>query len=781
MTFEGGQPPPDAVADGRDILAALADRGISVRLGDGGRPWAGPTELIDDADRALLAVHRDAILTALRAESPVHVLDGELGSAFSIHVPGNDPGLLDDVAAVLARHPGTEPVLLHLEAAGCEVTMLAGERFRVTAGPALAADLEACFERHAAVLQEAGEEAPPALTAAAAPVLRLEIEGLDVDDQPRVTPGAQAADLDRVMVTTASEWERMKADVLAAPALGLDTEGTGLDPFTSRLRLVQLAAHDRVYVVDAFRLDARTLQPALDHARRLVGHNLKFDYRMLMAAGLRLPADIGRRTSDTMLAGLLLGAGIRGERYRLGDLTQRYLGIELDKTEQVSDWAGNLTDEQLLYAARDAAVLLPLRARLRDELERAELGRVAAIESRTLPAMAWLEQTGAPLERTAWLALAEIAEERRRGLERELDALAPPDMPTLPLDGLDEVSARWSSPAQVLKVLEGRGVTLPNTRDETLREHHDDDPLIPVLLEHRDAAKRCGAFGREFLRHVHPVTGRVHVDYFQAGTAAGRMSARNPNLQQMPRDPAYRACVRAPEGRVLVKADYAAIEMRVAAEIANDQRLIEAFDSGADVHRLTAASIMGRPQSEITKADRQAGKAAGFGLLFGMGAPRLRSYAKFAYGVEMTDEEAVAYRERFFEMYVGLRRWHRSQPEGVVETRTLAGRRRLGIENRTEKLNSPVQGSAADGLKLALGLLHETRDEVPSAAPILAVHDEIVLECDRQDAERAREWLERCMREGMGELLKRVPVEVEGQIGRDWSMTEPATEREEAA
>jgi len=319
-------------------------------------------------------------------------------------------------------------------------------------------------------------------------------------------------------------------------------------------------------------------------------------------------------------------------------------------------------------------------------------------------------------------------------------------------------------------------VVLPNTRVGALLEHRDDDPLIPLLLEHREAAKQCGAFGRDFLRFVHPVTGRVHADYFQAGTAAGRMSCRNPNLQQMPRDPAYRACVRAPEGRVLVKCDYAAIEMRIAAEVAGDVRLVEAFDKGADVHRLTAAMLADKPEESVTKGERQLAKACNFGLLYGMGAPRLRGYAKFAYGVEMSDDEAAAYRDRFFDAYSGLRAWHRSQVDGVVQTRTMAGRRRLGVEKFTEKLNSPVQGLGADGLKLALGLLHETRDEVPSAAPILAVHDEIVLECDHQDAERAREWLERCMREGMSELLKRVPVEVEGQIGRDWSMTEPPAE-----
>src|SRR5256884_4414243 len=147
----------------------------------------------------------------------------------------------------------------------------------------------------------------------------------------------------------------------------------------------------------------------------------------------------------------------------------------------------------------------------------------------------------------------------------------------------------------------------------------------------------------------------------------------------------------------------------------------------------------------------------------------------------MPADEGVASGDRFSDSYAGLGGWHRAQRDNVIETHTLAGRRRLGVERFTEKLNSPVQGAGADGLKLALGLLHETRDEVPSAVPVLAVHDEIVLECDRQDAERARLWLERCMREGMATLLKRVAVEVESHVGRDWSMAPEAPARPEAA
>jgi DNA polymerase I-like protein with 3'-5' exonuclease and polymerase domains len=611
-----------------------------------------------------------------------------------------------------------------------------------------------------------------ALGAAWNPV-QHEDSGSTPDDVPRIRAGAQALDVRRSLVTTAAELERVKPEILGAPVLGVDIEGTGLDPLTARVRLVQLASRERVYVLDTFRLGLRSLQPVFDGARWLMGHNLKFDVRMLMAGGISLPTTFGCRSGDTMLAGRLLGPGSSGERYRLADLAHRYLGIELDKSEQVSDWSDELTDDQIAYAARDAAVLLPLKDRLHAEIDRAGLVETTLVEYGALPAIAWLEQTGAPLDGERWLRLAEAAEERRRACERELDEMEPPQQQTLALEGLEEIpSSRWGSPAQVLKLLEQRGVILPDTGFSTLREHQDADPLIPLLLRHREAAKLCGSFGREFLRFVHPATDRVHAEYFQTGSAAGRMACGRPNLQQVPRAAAYRACFRAPEGRVLVKSDFSQIELRIAAEIAGDRRLIDAYEQDLDVHELTARQVLGR--SQVTRADRQAAKAIAFGLLYGMGAPGLRRYAKTVYGVEMSGEEAGAYRERFFETYAGLREWHRRQPDGVVETRTLAGRRRLGVERFTEKLNTPVQGTGADGLKLALGRLYETRDEVPSAAPVLVVHDEIVLECDRQDAQRAATWLERCMREGMAELLKCVPVEVETQIGRDWSMADEA-------
>jgi DNA polymerase-1 len=790
------EPVPDAIASGCDILAALAARGITVRLGDDGRLWAGPTEAIDESDRSLLTEHREEVVAALQAAPSAGLeasadgaeleADGERRPAVHIVLPGCDARLLDEVAAALFRHPGPDVVLLHFEIDGWEVAMQAGKRFRVAACPELQADLEACLQP---VKLSAAPTSAPAIpvpaavgtamaepAAAPAAVFRLEPTSLD-DDRPRVVAGAQAIQPDRVMVTAAWEWERVKADLLTEPVLGLDTEATGLDPFTSSLRLVQLATRGRVYVVDVFRLDAHLLRPLLDGAQRLVGHNLKYDLRMLMAAGLRLPADMGHRLSDTMLAGQLLGAGLDGLRYRLADLAQRYLGVVLDKTGQVSDWSGDLTDDQLAYAARDAAVLLPLRDHLRSELERADLGRVAGIESRALPAMAWLEQSGAPFDQTAWLALAEIAEEQRRRLERELDALAPSELGLLPLAGLEEVSTRWSSPKQVMQLLESRGVVLTDTRDETLHEHHGDDPLIPLLLDHRDAAKRSGAFGREFLRFVHPATGRIHADFFQLGSASGRVSCRRPNLQQIPHAAEYRACFRASVGRALVGADFSSIEPRIAAEISGEEQLISAFRERRDVYRQVA--------SELGVA-RSVSKTIVLGALYGLGARGLVRRLNADAGVDMTEEQAHSYLDAFFGRYQVLGRWREGRrSDGPVATRTLSGRRRLNVVEYTQKINTPIQSAAADVFKLAMGLLCESREIVPSARLVLSVHDELVVEVDEAEADTARRWLAACMRQAGEHFLKRVPVAVEVGVGPTWADTKmtatPVEDNEEAA
>jgi DNA polymerase-1 len=559
------------------------------------------------------------------------------------------------------------------------------------------------------------------------------------------------------LVTGAADLDRVVAELASARVLGLDCETTGLDPHADRLRLIQLQPPGGpVYLIDCFAVDPRLLGPVLQGARLLIGHNLKFDLRFLMAAGLPIPD--GPRLFDTMLAAQLLDGTATPPG--LKELAARFLSLKLEKELQKAEWSGSLSPAMLEYAARDAAVLLPLYEALAPELEAAGLGQAAELEFRALPAVAWLEHTGAPFDTGDWRAACNGALAAKLEAVKNLKALA---------DRLGfGPEINWDSPQQVLKLLRAAGVAVEDTREVTLARYRD-HPLVEALLAYREAARRCGTYGLDWLGYVHRVTGRIHADWRQMGAASGRMACDGPNLQQVPRDPKYRACFRAGAGKVLVKADYSQIELRIAAELSGDRRLLEAFERGEDVHVLTAAQVLGKDPGAVTREVRQLAKAINFGLLYGMGARTFAEYALANYGVCLTEAEAGRLRKEFFRTYWGLRAWHRRAWEaGPGEVRTLSGRRRV-VRTFNERLNTPVQGTGADGLKAALALLWQRRNQCPGAVPVLVVHDEVVVEVPEGKAEAAREWLVDCMRRGMEGFLKQVPVEVEAVICRDWA------------
>jgi len=554
-------------------------------------------------------------------------------------------------------------------------------------------------------------------------------------------------------------------ELLGKPFLGLDTETTGLDPFTDRLRLVQLAVPDGpVYLIDCFAVDPRLLAPlfAAPDGPTLVGHDLAFDLRFLVQAGLPIPP--GRRLYDTMLAVQVLDG--TGRQPGLAETVRRFLDHDLPKELQTADWGGPLSPAMLDYAAQDATVLLPLFTILTEQLEAAGLLRALKLESRALPAVVWLAQAGAPFDSDAWRAVSDAAYAEQLRLAEELDALVTDLLVPNTLFGR---TVNWDSAPQVLAVLKNAGLDVPDTREETLAQHRE-HPLVAKLIAYREAAKRAATYGLEWLRFVHPLTGRIHADWRQIGAASGRMACTRPNLQNISRDPRYRACFRPGEGRVLVKADYSQIELRIAAELSGDERMLAAFARGDDLHTLTASSVLGKAPDAVTKEDRQLAKAFNFGLVYGLGPAAFADCARTAYGLALTNDEAKTLCDRFFAAYPGLKRWHRSQPAGAVAVRTASGRRRV-VERFTEKLNTPVQGTGADGLKLALALMWETRHRCPSAVPVLVVHDEVVIECDADEAERARDWLADCMQRGMQQFVRQVPVAVEALICQDWSGT----------
>ncbi|MCC6421062.1 MAG: bifunctional 3'-5' exonuclease/DNA polymerase, partial [Gemmataceae bacterium] len=267
--------------------------------------------------------------------------------------------------------------------------------------------------------------------------------------------------------------------------------------------------------------------------------------------------------------------------------------------------------------------------------------------------------------------------------------------------------------------------------------------------------------------------GRVYPGWRQIGAATGRSACAHPNMMQVPREKAYRNCVRAEPGRTLVKCDYATLQMRIACDIARDVAMFQAFHAeaqgGPDIHTATARMLLGK--QDVTKADRQIAKSAGFGLLFGMSAKGLRIYSKTTFGVDFTEDEATRHRETWLAGYPGIARWHKGAYQGkATQTRTRVGRRRIlpASVSPTWVLNSPVQGTEADGAKLALALLWERRVECPGAVPVIFNHDEIVLDVPIEQAEQARLWLEEAMSDGMEPQIHPVPTKVEGKITPNW-------------
>jgi DNA polymerase-1 len=569
---------------------------------------------------------------------------------------------------------------------------------------------------------------------------------------PPVEVFSTGPDLEVRIVRDPAGLEDLARGLGDARFVALDTETTGSNWRTDRLRVVSLTipGSNRAWVVDAQAVDPRALGPVLQ-GRWIVGHNLKFDLLILRRAGIEFePAGY----FDTFLAEKLLMAGLNEwHACSLADAAARRLGVRLDKSPRASfRLPGPLTEAQVRYAALDAWAAGMLAEAQSAALKRDDLLTVATLEFLALPAIVWLESSGVPFDAERWEALVREAVGQAEALARRI---------------YESAGVNPDSPKQVLEALRRRGHAVDDTTEATLKALDDD--LARLVLAYRDASNRAGKFGRDFLEYV--VNGRVYSDWHQIGAVTGRMSSSEPNLQNVPRYPDYshRTCFKAPEGRVLVKADYSQIELRIATAIAGDRRMLEAYRQGQDLHTLTAQMVLGR--NEVTKEDRQRAKAVNFGLIYGMSAETLREHARNNYGVELSEEEAREFRRRFFQTYRGIADWHeRERQAGTHDVRTRAGRLVRNVDRLTNRLNTPVQGTGADGLKQALHFMYKRRHEVPADVRLcLAVHDEIVVECNEDDAQAVADWLKTCMKEGMQDLIPEVPVEVEISVGPSWA------------
>jgi DNA polymerase-1 len=590
-----------------------------------------------------------------------------------------------------------------------------------------------------------------------------------------------------------------------ATTVAFDCETTGLQPKFGGLRLLQLAALDRLpVVIDCWALEDHDwveLEEFFAIKRYWVAHNAVFDLGWLQEHELYPEGEV----LCTMLASRILTNGMPNVKHGLQHVVKRYLKEEISKEEQKSDWSAELTDSQLLYAAKDVQLLVDLDGPINQRMAEANLHHAWFLECKALPAMAQLWRTGLPFDRKSLQALqADLTvehEERGREFLVALDEALPADS-KLPRDADGSINTRskasgsvragtkleagfnLNSPKQLLDVftkLLGRKPVDANGKAsasrQALREYAGDHPVVAEYLAWKRVEKRRQMV-EALIKHL-GADGFIRASYMQLGADTGRMSCISPNLQQIPRDSRFRACVRAPKGWRLVVADYAQMELRLAAAEAEDALMIQAFQQGMDLHTLTAMQIYGVDEHEVTKEQRQIAKSANFGLLYGSGARGLRNYAA-GMGIQMDLAEAAEVREKFHAAYAGISRWQRQNAlaadackgNAAIRIRKSQLRRFLpGEHNKlTTRCNTPIQGAGAAVLKRTLGklwpMLKKESEEVVRLAGV--VHDEVILLVREESADKWALQLAKTMEEAEAEWLGVVPALAEAHVGDSW-------------
>jgi len=549
-----------------------------------------------------------------------------------------------------------------------------------------------------------------------------------------------------------------------AVALDLETYGSkkrdALKPFKGQIRLLVLRIPDRTpWIIDLKEVgyDLGELGKVLE-TTELVIHNALFDLRFLSVhCGVR-----PKKVACTMTASKLLKAGKKpvggAKPNSLGEVLVEYGVADLEKELGGSDWGGELSEDQLRYAADDVNYLHELREELEKDIEAFGLSKVWKLESEILPVVVRMFGKGIYVDRDRLEKLRDQLSESIKDKARE---------------ACEELGQEinLNSTKQLREALEGIGLKLDKTDKGTLSEL--DHPVGALILAYRE--EKSQSQNVESMLKAIGEDDRIHGTFDPSGADSGRISCKEPNLQSVGRG-AIRESFIAPEGRKLVCADYSQIELRIAAVVRGEEKMLKAYRDGEDLHRLTASLVLGKEIEDVNPEERQMAKAVNFGLLYGQGAGGLADYAKTSYGVDMPLEDAERFRDCFFDAYPGMKAYDekaRSDASSVTWASTRLGRKRYFNQfdswwtRYTGQLNSPIQGGAADVFKTALVNLQKV---LPDDVDIVSnIHDEILLECPESRAGEIQILLEAVMKNAMTELYPEVPCEVEARVGDSWA------------
>jgi len=592
-------------------------------------------------------------------------------------------------------------------------------------------------------------------------------------------------------VLTEAELDAWIAKLEQAPLFAFDTETTSLDYMQAQIVGVSFAveAGEAAYVPCGHdymgapaqlsrELVLTRLKPLLeDPDQAKVGQNLKYDRSVLANYGIEMQGI----AFDTMLESYVLNS--TATRHDMDSLALKYLDHSTIHFEEIAGkGAKQLTFNQIKleeaspYAAEDADVTLRLHQKLWPQLEaEASLKQVFTdVEMPLLSVLSRIERNGALVDSRRLGEQSRELGQRMEALQREAYDLAGEEFN---LGSPKQLGAVLFEKLQ-LPVLKKTPKGAPSTAEEVLQELALDYPLPKVIMEYRGLSKLKSTYTDKLPQMINPVTGRIHTSYHQAVTATGRLSSSDPNLQNIPirteEGRRIRQAFVAAEGYKVLAADYSQIELRIMAHLSGDRGLLEAFEKGLDVHRATAAEVFGVALDGVTGDMRRSAKAINFGLIYGMSAFGL------ARQLHLGRKEAQQYIDTYFERYPGVQTYMdniraKAHDQGYVET--LMGRRlylpEINARNKMRQqaaertaINAPMQGSAADIIKMAMISVDQwLREGEYDAKIIMQVHDELVLEVAEDQAAEVSDIL--CQRMSSATQLD-VPLLVEAGIGDNW-------------
>ena len=608
-----------------------------------------------------------------------------------------------------------------------------------------------------------------------------------------------AAQPDPTLVDDAAQITAMVAECRRATLLALDIETTSLDPLRADVVGMSLAAAPgRSWYLPFAHvapdgelaggtpprnlppLGSQALAPLAvllgDAAVPKAGHNVKFDWLVLRRAGVELAGV----AYDSMLASFVLDPGRRS--HALDELARERLSLALPTYADLvgrgraeRPFAAVPVPDAARYCAADSETVLRLQAAFQPELEDHQLVRLlATIEVPLVPVLVDMEWRGVRIDVERLGEISRTFARELTELERSIYHAAGTEFNINSTPQLRHVLFEKHQLPIIKKTKTG-----PSTDYDVLEQLAAMGHEVPrLLIEYRELAKLKSTYVDALPGYINPATGRIHTSFNQAGAATGRLSSSDPNLQNIPirtpRGEAIRRAFVAPPDAVLLTADYSQIELRLLAHLSGDPAFVRAFEQGGDIHRQTAAIIFGVPQDEVTSEMRARAKTINFGTIYGQGPFALSRQ------LGITQDEAKRFIEQYFTRFAGVRAWldrtvAEARVKGYVET--LFGRRRYIPELKDRNFNirafgertatnSPLQGSAADLIKIAMiriaGALREHR---LATRMILQVHDELVFEVPRGEEASATRLVKSHM-EGAAQL--RVPLVVSVGMGTNW-------------